>query len=172
MRGFVKMITPEQIAKSGTEHGEQAALMQWVALTGIKRWPNLDLLYAVPNGGDRSPSVASAMKAEGVKAGVPDLVLPIPVVACAELEGFAGASWYAGLYLEMKRKGYEGRALGARSVDQEKWHKRLIAQRYAVVTAYGWIAAVQVLETYLNGRLLMPSNGDCFFSVTNDTTIC
>lgn len=160
------IITPEYLAKSGTEHGEQAALMQWIALTGVKVWPCLDFMYAVPNGGDRSKSVAAAMKAEGVKSGVPDLVLPFPVVAAKELEGFAGASWYAGLYLELKRVGLQGRALGARSEQQVKWHRGLAAQRYAVVTAYGWLAAKEAIETYLRGRLIMPSNGDCFFSVT------
>lgn len=161
------LITPEQLAKSGTEHAEQSALMQWVAMEGVGLWPDLDLLYAVPNGGERQRAVAANMKAEGVKSGVPDLVLPVPVVACAAVEGFAGASWYAGLYLEMKRKGLQNRALGARSVKQVEWHQRLVAQRYAVVTAYGWLAAREVLLTYMAGRLLMPSDGDCFFSVTN-----
>lgn len=156
-------ITPEQLAKSGTEHAEQTALMQWVAMEGVGLWPDLDLLFAVPNGGERQKAVAANMKAEGVKSGVPDLVLPIPVVGNSAVEG---STWYAGLYLEMKRKGYQNRAFGARSEAQVKWHKNLRVQRYAVVTAYGWIAAKDVLLTYMQGELVMPDGDDCFFAVT------
>ena len=36
------MITPEQLAKSGTEHGHQAALFCWIALN-IDRYPELEI---------------------------------------------------------------------------------------------------------------------------------
>ena len=47
-------------------------------------------IYAVPNGGLRNPRVAKKLKAEGVLAGVSDLVIPIP------------KGKYHGAYIEIK----------------------------------------------------------------------
>ena len=41
-------------------------------------YPDLELLYHVPNGGSRNKAEASKLKRMGVRAGVPDLVLPVP----------------------------------------------------------------------------------------------
>ena len=141
------LLTPEQLAASGTEHAEQTAVMQWSVLNG-QHFPNLDLLHAVPNGGDRKMSVAASLKAEGVKRGVPDLVLPVPMGA------------YHGLYIEMKVPGRETQKDGGRSPEQVKWHQRLRALGYAVATAYGWQAACWVIFTYYTGGLGMPVDGD------------
>lgn len=141
------LITPEQLAASGTEHGEQTAVMQWSVMNG-QHFPNLDLLHAIPNGGDRKAHVGAALKAEGVKKGVPDLFLPVPHGA------------YPGLYIEMKRPGKELVKNGDRSDDQVRWHKRLRALGYAVVTAYGWQAACWAIFMYYSGGLGMPTNGD------------
>jgi hypothetical protein len=60
------------------------------------RYPELYLLYAIPNGGKRNPREAGIMKAEGVFAAIPDLCLPVPRVP------------FVGLYLEFKREGKYG----------------------------------------------------------------
>ena len=53
---------------------EQAALIKEISL----RYPAAaKLIYHVPNGGHRHKLVASKLKEQGVKAGVPDLVLPM-----------------------------------------------------------------------------------------------
>lgn len=153
-------IAPAQLASSGTEHGHQVAVMQWVALVGMKKWPSLWLLHAIPNGGDRKQSVAASLKAEGVKSGVPDLCLPVPI------EGLH--QWHHGLYIEMKRPGLEGTKNGGRSDKQVEWQKRLREQGYAVVTAYGWQAACWALKLYLEGQVVMPSEhggDDCLFAL-------
>lgn len=64
----------------------QVALFQWARLQECVR-PALGLLHAIPNGGARPAIVgkdgrrfsvsAARMKAEGVKAGVPDVCLPV-----------------------------------------------------------------------------------------------
>ena len=59
-----------------TESVEQQCLFRWAAFQ-IGRYPELKLLYHVPNGGSRKKSEAGRFKAEGVKAGVPDLCLPV-----------------------------------------------------------------------------------------------
>lgn len=151
------MLTPEQIAQSGSEHAHQAAIFQWVAIKGTKYVGAMRLLFAIPNGGDRQASVAASLKAEGVRAGVPDMFLPVSVLGG---RGFI----MPGLWIELKRPGLEARALGGRSDKQQAWHKDLLGQGYAVATAYGWQAACWVLKLYLDGQLTMPEDGDCFFA--------
>ena len=158
-----KLIMPEQIAASGTEHGHQAAIFQWIAIEG-KSWNELlALLFAIPNGGERSQSVAASLKAEGVRPGVPDMCLP---VACNR--GGSIGRPYHGLWVEIKRPGLEGRMLGGRSEQQRDWHVSLIGQGYACATAYGWQAACWVLKLYLEGELKMPEGGDCFMAPGTD----
>lgn len=154
-----KLIMPEQIAASGTEHGEQAAIFQWIAIEGKKHVRDLELLFAIPNGGERSQSVAASLKAEGVRPGVPDMCLPV----AANRGGSVGRP-YHGLWVELKRRGLEGRMLGGRSPQQQAWHVALLAQGYAVATAYGWQSACWVMKLYLDGQLIMPETGDCFFA--------
>ena len=55
----------------------QAALVRWAAWHA-DQCPALHLLMAVPNGGARSKATAGKLKAEGVRAGAPDLILPCP----------------------------------------------------------------------------------------------
>lgn len=142
-----KMLTPEQLARAGTEHAHQTAIIQWSILDG-RDIPDLDMLFAIPNGGDRSPSVAASLKAEGVRPGVPDLCWPVP------------RSVFAGLYLELKVPKHFGTKSGGRSDKQIEWHIRLREKRYAVVTAYGWQAATCAIRDYWNGALVMPIDGN------------
>ncbi len=71
------------------EHDHQAALIRW-ARNHVDQYPPLALLHAIPNGGQRGKAQAAKLKAEGVKAGIPDLFLPV---------ARRGAH---GLYLELK----------------------------------------------------------------------
>ena len=54
-----------------SEHYEQVELVNWFRHT----YPDV-LIYAVPNGGNRSASEANALVLEGVEAGIPDLHVP------------------------------------------------------------------------------------------------
>lgn len=113
-----------------SEHDEQAALFRW-ATFAANRWPELALMFAIPNGGHRVKAVAAKLKAEGVKAGVPDLCLPVP-----------RGEWH-GLYIEMKTR--TGRA----SKEQKRWLGALQAQGYRVAVCKGWEAAKELIEEYL-----------------------
>lgn len=114
-----------------TEHAEQVALMQLVSLH-LGRWPELRLLYAIPNGGHRHIAVAKKLAAEGVRPGVPDLCLPV------------ARGGYHGLYVELKRtKG------GAVSDVQGDWHKALVHEGYAVVVCYGCDQAWGAIANYM-----------------------
>ena len=61
---------------SRTEADEQKAVIQWCILME-GRWPELEYIYHVPNGGSRNSREAANLKAQGVKPGVPDLELPV-----------------------------------------------------------------------------------------------
>jgi hypothetical protein len=158
-------ITPQQLAKAGREHDHQVAVFQWVAVSGVKRHPDMALLHAIPNGAklkgigtDEGRAEGGRMKAEGVRSGVPDMMLPVSV----------RAPFYPGLYIELKKPGREREKDGGRSDEQVKWHKLLRAQGYAVVTAYGWQAAASTLADYFAGKLVMPVGGDCMFGLARE----
>lgn len=112
------------------ESEAQQALFEWAALMrGV--WPELELMYHVPNGGKRSPSEAARLKAEGVRAGVPDIVLP------------TARGGYFGLYIEMKTE--EGRL----SASQAEYIPKLEAQNYAVIVCRSFDEAKNTIERYL-----------------------
>lgn len=54
-----------------TEHAEQVGFVNWFR----DKFPTV-LIFAVPNGGKRTPGAAKKLKAEGVVAGIPDLYVP------------------------------------------------------------------------------------------------
>lgn len=117
-----------------TEHNEQKALMQWVSLS-LTKYPQLRMIYAIPNAAKRSVGLASMMKAEGMKSGVPDIHLAAP------------SNGYHGLYIEMKRlKG------GSTSETQKEWLDKLNKQGYMAVVCRGWVEAKSVIEGYLKTK--------------------
>ena len=69
-----------QVATAGTEHQNQALVMQW-ASAREGRWPELALLYAIPNFSGRlgkaTAMQGARLKREGRKPGIPDLCLPL-----------------------------------------------------------------------------------------------
>lgn len=113
------------------EHDEQTALMEW-AKRNLGRWPELALLFAIPNGGARSAITGARMRDEGVKPGVPDLFLPV------------ARGRYHGLFIEMKRRRGDGP-----DDQQTKWHDDLRAQGYRVEVCRGAEPAETVLRYYL-----------------------
>lgn len=73
----------------GTEEFEQASVITW-ARFWERDYPELQYLFHVPNGGSRHAKEAANLKAAGVVAGIPDLILPVK------------RGEYGGLYIEMK----------------------------------------------------------------------
>ena len=132
------MITPDQIAGSGSEHGEQSALFAYAAIQA-RTHPLWALLFAIPNGGKRDKVTASRLKAEGVKSGVPDICLPV------------ARAGYHSLYIELKRIGdkEQDRKPGIASTAQDRWISNLKNQQHCAVVCYGWHEAAAVVEWYL-----------------------
>lgn len=115
-----------------SEAQHQAAVIKWSQQPEIRqRWPELMLLYHIPNGGTRDPVEAKHLKQQGVKPGVPDLHLPV------------ARGCYHGLYIEMKTE--TGRA----TRDQLWWGEQLLRGGYQWKICHGWMAAVAALTEYL-----------------------
>ncbi len=119
-----------QAGPKRSEHTEAVTLMKAVRLLEA-RHPELRLLFAVPNGGDRHPAVAAKMKAEGVKAGVPDYVLPV------------ARGPFHGLAIELKT------ATGSASREQKQWIAGLRDQGYRAEVCRGWEQAFNVIKEYI-----------------------
>ena len=114
-----------------SESVEQQCLFRWAAVSAAAH-PELRLMFHIPNGGSRSRAEAGRFKAEGVKAGVPDICLPVP------------RGGYHGLFIEMKRT--RG---GVVEPEQTEWLDALRAQGYRAEVCKGWEPAVRVIEQYL-----------------------
>jgi len=125
-------IRPKAANIPSSEHNEQVTLFQWASLN-VGRWPCLSRMFAIPNGGHRHPAVAGRLKAEGVKAGVPDIFLPWPV------------SGWCGLWIEMKY----GRNKPTKK--QRDWLAWLGINGYKTATCWGAEEAIRVIEEYLGG---------------------
>jgi hypothetical protein len=128
MNGIVKQIKV-------SEHDEQVAVVDWLFLQSPK-YPELDLVFAVPNGamlgGGRIGAIrANALKAEGMRPGAPDLVIP------------SARGGYFGVFLEMKTK------KGKLSENQEQFIVQAEKQGYMCFVAYGAEEAIEMLEGYL-----------------------
>jgi len=154
-------MSPEQLSKNNSESGQQKALFAWAAMAQrlgfhvandmdsyrarsqdeavayLKRFPNcmqvpaLRWLHAIPNGGARDPVTAARLKAEGVKAGVPDTFLPV------------GRHGKHGLYIEMKKTS------GRLSDEQKEFEAWCNAEGFAFHVCYTWREAANVLQAYL-----------------------
>ena len=90
------------------------------------------LIWANPNGGKRDARTGARLKAEGVKAGVPDITVAIA----------RGA--YKGLYLEMKRT-----KAGRVSQEQRDMLANLNAAGYLALAVRGCESAWAALTDYL-----------------------
>ena len=112
------------------ESEEQEALFSWALLMETK-YPCLKLLYHVPNGGMRSAAVAGKLKAEGVKAGVPDICLPV------------ARGKYHGLYIELKA------GKNKATKDQKEWLSALSEEGYMAILCRGWENASKSILAYL-----------------------
>jgi hypothetical protein len=97
-----------------SEHYEQALVIQFMR----RNYPEV-LIFAIPNGGQRSAATGARLKAEGVVPGVPDLFIP---------------AW--GLFIEMKT------LTGKVSPEQKSMLEYLQSVGYDAIVAKGANAAI------------------------------
>lgn len=142
---------------SKLEHSEQVELFRWaakVAFMGFeladadkaedksqyKPCPELQMLFAIPNGGSRGDNATSRairgnqLKAEGVRAGVPDIFLAVP------------SKGFHGLFIELKRSVKKDSVV---SDEQKRWKANLELHGYVVRVCYGAEEAKQLIKSYL-----------------------
>lgn len=119
--------------KTQREAAEQIALFEWAVMQQGK-YPELAMMFHVPNGGSRNELEAANLKRQGVKAGVLDVWLPVP------------RGGFHGLVIEMKA--------GKNKPTQEQlwWIANLIKQGYYVSVSYSWKDAADKILNYLNQR--------------------
>jgi hypothetical protein len=124
-----------------SESQEQQKLIHWWDNYGFKPknlasdCPELNwhkILFAVANGGLRNIREAAKLKREGVRKGVPDLMLSYPNKS------------YPGLYIEMKFGD------GVLSKEQNEIKEMLTLVGYKVSVCYSFEEAKQVIEDYLD----------------------
>ena len=113
-----------------TEDQEQIAVFEWANLLS-GRYPELDLMYHIPNGGKRSKSEAARFKAMGVKPGVSDICLPV------------ARGKYHGLYIELKALD------GKPSQKQKDFIEKIKLGGYFGIIAYGAEEAIDIIKKYL-----------------------
>lgn len=113
-----------------SEATEQMRVIDWCRWHE-NRYPLLQLIFHVPNGGSRNVLEAANLKAEGVKAGVPDLCLPVPQ------QGFHG------LYVEMKW------GKNKTTENQDWWLAQLEQLGYKTEVCYSAEAALIIISKYL-----------------------
>jgi len=128
------------VAPVPTEHQEQVRLFSTIDCY-VARFPDLALIAAVPNGMRTSMATAVKAKAEGLKAGYPDIVVDVPrIVKTSESHG----RMCPGLRIELKR--IRG---GHVDPEQKGWHERLRKQGYKVEVCRGCDEAWTVICEYL-----------------------
>jgi len=116
--------------KMSSEHEHQKALFNWAAMQ-CDMYCELSLMFAIPNGGHRHKRTAVRLKQEGVRAGVPDIFLPV------------ARNNYHGLWIEMK---YGKNLLTAH---QRVWKSQLTDQGYCHQVYWDWQDAANGILAYL-----------------------
>lgn len=115
-----------------TENGEQQAVLEWCELNS-GRYPELKLLYHIPNEGKRSKSNGALLKSIGLKKGVPDMCLPV------------SRGGFHALYIELKKD-----KNAKTSAEQLEWQKALNRADNLCVICHGADEAIEMLKKYMS----------------------
>jgi len=107
-----------------SEYDEQCRVIDYCDIMKIP-------VFAIPNGGSRHLLEAVKLKRSGVRAGVPDLCIPLV------------RKGYNGLYIEMKRKG------GKLRIEQKDWLELLNNNGYLAKACWGFDEAKELIEKYI-----------------------
>lgn len=160
------MPNPWDYAKA-SEHSHQAALFMWANMAchyGLhvanhkeayteQGWaikhargdlvPQLKWLHAIHNQGHGDAIRGGKAKAEGVKAGVFDMFLPVPISFNRQDHDGPTKISFHGLYLELKVGNNNP------SDKQIEFGQDMAIANYRARTAWGWLEARQIILAYL-----------------------
>jgi len=111
-----------------TEHEIQVSFFQWLALA----YPNAyRVTWATPNAAKRSYRMVTAMKAEGLRSGVPDVFMAMP------------RGKFHGLFLEFKSHA------GKLTENQTIYVTNLRSEGYQVEVVHTLLEAMSIVVPYL-----------------------
>lgn len=113
-----------------SEHQIQVQMIKW-ARFNQKKFPQLRLLYAIPNGAKRTPAQANYLRIEGMRSGVWDLNLDYP------------AHGYHGLRIETKTP------IGRLSENQKKFKELYEWAGYYTAIVRSLDEFIKLIEWYL-----------------------
>ena len=135
------------------ESAQGMALIRWADLAARAGRHELAQLRHIPNGGARDARIGAQLKAEGVRRGTWDYVLPVVMHTSPMLEGdqHRCIRW-PGLWIELKIESERKTKNGGLSTSQVAFGEFIHAQGYATVVAYSWLEAKEAIEAYLGGR--------------------
>jgi hypothetical protein len=135
---------PKRRPRRDLHHEFQVALIEHLKLHEHLH-PELELIFAIPNGGKRDKVIAAKLKAEGAKAGIPDLFLPVGALSEVDKETI---KVFHGLYIEIKADPKD------KLSDAQKWWKpRLEAQGYCYYVARDLQDTLDYILAYLRGEV-------------------
>jgi hypothetical protein len=127
--------SPQRKPRNDEEHRHQAAFFEILRLNE-RKFPELRFVFAVPNGGRRDKATAGKLWAEGVRAGVPDICIPI------------GRRGHFGAFIENKT------ATGKTSPAQADFALYLTRGNYAFKTCRSVDEQIAFIEWYLGIELV------------------
>lgn len=107
-----------------SEHDEQVSVVEYCDLKGYP-------CVHVANEGRRSPATAARLKAEGMRPGFPDLLIPV------------ARGGYHSLYIEMKAEG------GKPTEEQARWIWRLREEGMCAYVCVGAGSAIELIDRYM-----------------------
>lgn len=110
---------------------QQAIITWWSCAHRGLGISDVRMLFAIPNGGARSKITGAILKAEGVRAGVPDLFVCVP------------RGGFHGLYLELKSP------IGRLRPDQVTFMASATSQGYLCEVSRDFSHATKFIENYL-----------------------
>lgn len=129
--------------RSREESIMQCALLKWWAANhkhfGVHEW----LLFAIPNGMRKGAITGAILKREGVRRGVPDLMLAVARSAVIQLRPHERTAYRHGLFLELKTP------TGIVTPEQQEFHRLLADQGYKVCVVRSLIEGINAITTYL-----------------------
>lgn len=164
---------PDQLAKSGTEHGHQVALFafvnvaKWHGFDAAEAWaagadlppmpeapevPALAWFHAIHNQGHGDKVRGALAKAEGVRKGVADTFLPWPVYEQCPSDSQVMMMKWAGLYIEMKKpseRPVSFKSKGGLSDEQIEFKEYALNVGYGWCVCYSWSEAAKTLRQYI-----------------------
>ncbi len=122
----------DTLRKEVSEHRHAVSLIRALELN---KFPELERVVHIPNGGHRNIGVARKLKSEGVRRGVPDYLY------------FKRVGEYTGLAVELKK--LRGRA----TKEQKEWLRHLSQEGWSTHIALGWEEAFEIFWKYIRGEL-------------------